>query len=73
MLDLRQHAGADENLTRLGFVAEARGDVRNGPDGGIVKSALEADGAKRSEAVRYTDAEANVRVPTVAKFRSTLR
>jgi hypothetical protein len=52
MLDLRQHPRTDEDLSWLGLVAEPRGDVRHGPDGGIVKSALEADSAKRRKSVR---------------------
>ena len=31
ILDLRQHARANENLPRLGFVAEPRGDVGSVP------------------------------------------
>jgi hypothetical protein len=52
ILDLRQHSRANEDLPRPGFIAEARGHVRHRPDGGIVKSALEADGAERGKAVR---------------------
>jgi hypothetical protein len=45
VLDFCQHSRADEDLTRLGFIAKARGDVRNGPNGGAIKAPLEADGA----------------------------
>jgi hypothetical protein len=45
IFDLHQHSRADEDLPRPGFIAEARGDVGNSPDCGIVKSALKADGA----------------------------
>jgi hypothetical protein len=38
-------------LSRLGFVAKARGDVGDRADSGIVEAALEADGAERSEPV----------------------
>ena len=47
VLDLHQHARADEDLPRLGLVAKARGDVGNRSDGSIVEPALEADGAER--------------------------
>jgi hypothetical protein len=55
------------------LVTETRGDVGDGADGGIVEATLEADSAKRSEAVRDADAEANL-VPETApglplKFR----
>ena len=38
-----QHTRADKDLSRLGLVAEPRGYVRDGSDGRIVKTALEAD------------------------------
>ena len=44
---------------------KSRGDVRYGPDGGVVEAALETDRAERSEAVRNADAEANL-VPEAA-------
>ena len=53
ILDLHQHARANENLTGLGLVAKPRGDVRHRANGGVVEPALEADGAERGEAVRY--------------------
>src|SRR5262245_17150447 len=65
MLDLHQHSRADEDLTRPSLIAQARCHVRHRPYSGIVKSALEADGAKRSEAVRNADAETNL-VPKAA-------
>ena len=73
VLDLRQHPRTDEDLSRLGFIAKARGDIGYRPDGGIVEAALEADGAERSEAVRNADAEANVVPAGDATFPSTLR
>ena len=69
ILDLRQHARTDEDLPWLGLIAKARGDIRNGPDSGIVESALEADGAERSKAMRNADAEANVMPPPTPRFR----
>src|SRR5262249_15760124 len=60
-----QHSRADEDLTGLGFIAQPRGDVGYRADGGIVEASLEPDGAKRSEAVRNADAEANL-VPEAA-------
>ena len=47
-------------MSGLGFVAQSRGDVRHGPNGGVVEPALEADCAECSEAVRDTDAKANL-------------
>ena len=52
------------DLSRLGFIAEAGGDVRDGADCGIVKSALEADSAERSEA----DAEADFVPPPTPRL-----
>ena len=72
VLDLRQHAGADEDLSWLGLIAKARGDIRNGADSGVVEPALEADGAKRSKPMRYADAEANLvhePTPPIGKFK----
>ena len=39
------------------FIAKPRGDVEHRADSCIVEPALEADCAKRGEAVRYADAE----------------
>ena len=61
--DLCQYPRTNEDLSWLGLIAKPGGDVRNGPDGGIVKSALEADSPKRSKPVRDADAEANVSCP----------
>ena len=72
MLDLRQHSRADEDLSWLGFIAEARRHVRYRPDGCIVEAPLEADGAERSEAVRNANAKANVvpePTPPIGKFK----
>ena len=52
LLDLRQHSRTDQDLTRLGFIAEARGHVRYRPDGGIIEAPLITNRAERSEAVR---------------------
>src|SRR5580693_6812139 len=60
ILDRHQHTRADQNLTRLGFVTEPRGDIRHRPNGRIVEPALEANGPQCSETVRDTDAEADV-------------
>jgi hypothetical protein len=60
VLDLHQDSRGDQDLTRFGFVAEARGDVGHRADSGIIEAALEADCAERSEAVRDPDTEANV-------------
>ena len=55
IFDFREHSRADENLPWLGLIAKAGGNVRNRPDCGIVKSALEADGSKRRKTVRIAD------------------
>ena len=68
VLDLRQHSRADEDLPRLGFIAQPRGDIGYRPDGGIIEAPLEADGAERGKAVRYADAEANVVSPPTPRF-----
>ena len=60
VLDLHQHSRTDEDLPRLGLIAEPRGNIRYRPDSGIVEAPLKADGAERSEAVRNADAEANL-------------
>ena len=73
VLDLRQHTRTNEDLPRLGFIAEARGNVGYRPDGGIVEAALEADRAERSEAVRNPDAETNLVPEATPRFASTLR
>ena len=49
-LDFHQHSRADEDLTRFCFIAQPRGDVGYGADGGIVEPALEADSSERGEA-----------------------
>ena len=40
VLDLHKNSRADEDLSWLGFIAEARGHVRYRPDGGIVEAPL---------------------------------
>ena len=60
VLDLHQHAGADEDLSRLCLIAQSRGDVGHSPYRGVVETPLEPDGAEHSEAVRNPDAEANL-------------
>jgi hypothetical protein len=67
VLDLRQHSRADEDLTRLGFIAQPRGDVGYRADSGVVEPTL-----VRGEAMRNTDAEANVvpePTPPIGKFK----
>ena len=57
ILDLHQHSRANEDLPRLGLIAKTRGNIRYGPDGGVIEPPLEPNGAKRSEAVRNADAK----------------
>src|SRR5580693_5233601 len=68
ILDLRQHSRANEDLPRLGLVAEARGHVRYRPDGCIVEAPLITNRAERGKAVRYADAETNVVPPPTPRF-----
>src|ERR1700735_2230432 len=68
VLDLSQDTRTNEDLPRLGFIAEARGHVRYRPDGGIVEAALEADSAQRSEAMCNPDAETNVVSPPTPRL-----
>ena len=63
VLDLHQHPRTDEDLSRLGLIAKARGDVGYRPDSGIVEASLEADCAERGKSVRDADTEANVVPP----------
>jgi hypothetical protein len=72
MCDFHQHSRTDEDLPRLGFVAEARADLRHRAESGVVELALKPNGAKRSEAVRNADAKANV-VSEAATRRSSCR
>src|SRR6185369_1253108 len=60
VLDFNEHSRADEYLTRLGFVAKARRNIGYRADGCVIEPTLEADCAESGEAVRNTDAEANV-------------
>ena len=72
VLDLHQHSRADEDLTRLGFIAQPRGDVGHRADGGVVEAAFKSDGAERGKAVRNPDAEANLvpeSTPPIGKFK----
>jgi len=49
ILDLRQHARANQDLSWLGLIAQARGNIGYRPDGGIIEAAFKGDGAKRSK------------------------
>jgi class 3 adenylate cyclase len=49
--------------------AKPRGDIGNGPYGGIVEASLKADSAERSEAVGNPDAETNVVSPPMPRRR----
>ena len=52
VFDLRQHPRTNEDLSRLGLIAKARGDVGYRPDCGIVEASLKADCAKCGKPVR---------------------
>ena len=73
ILDLHQHPRADEDLSWLGLIAEARGDIGHCADGGIVEASFKPDGAERSEAVRNADAEADFMPEAAPRFASKLR
>ena len=60
VLDFRQHARTDEDLSWPRLITEARGDVGDGANGGVVEPSLEADGAERRKSVRDADTEAVV-------------
>jgi hypothetical protein len=69
VLDLRQYSRADEDLTRVGLIAKARGNIGYGPDSGIIEPPFKSNGAERGKPVRYADAEANVMPPPTPRFR----
>src|SRR5262252_3733929 len=60
-LDERLHGGGnplrEEDLARLRFRAQARGEVGHGTDGAVVEPSLEADGSEGGVAVGDPDAE----------------
>src|SRR5262244_2515653 len=60
-LDERLHGGGDplreEDLARLRFRAQARGEVGHGADGAVVEPSFEADGPEGGVAVGDPDAE----------------
>ena len=60
VFDRHQNARTNQNLTRLGFVAKPGCDIGHRPDGGIVKTPFETDGAERCMSMRYADTEAEV-------------
>jgi hypothetical protein len=47
ILNSHQHTGTDQDLPRLGFVAERRGNIGRRPDCGIVEATLKTDGARK--------------------------
>ena len=73
ILDCHQHARTDQNLTGLGFIAEPRSDVGHCPNGGVVKTSLEADRAKRRVSVCYADKRTYFRVPLASHGKALLR
>src|ERR1700733_4773781 len=60
VFDGHQHTWADQDLTRLCFVAKSRCDIGYSADRGIVEAAFKADGAERCKAVRNADAKTKV-------------
>src|SRR5262245_61105175 len=67
LLDGHQHTRTDQDLTRLGFVAKPRCNIRYRPYGGVIEASLKPDSAERGKSVRNPNAEANV-VPKFAPF-----
>ena len=55
-----QDARTNQDLPRLGFVAEPRGDVRYRSNGGIIETSLKANGTERRKSMRDTDTEAEL-------------
>src|SRR5262249_38776536 len=55
-----QHAGANQDLSGLGFVAQPRRNIGYRSDGGIIEAPLKADSAERRKSMRDPNAEANV-------------
>src|SRR5262249_9733524 len=60
MFDSRLHLAVDQDLAVAALAAEARGEVHDCADRGVVEAALEADAAERCEALRDADAEAEL-------------
>src|SRR5262245_48623778 len=65
ILNSHQHAGANQNLPGLGFVAKPRCDVGYRPDGGIIEAPFKTDCAERGKSVRNAYAKPNL-VPKFA-------
>src|SRR5262249_55653662 len=63
-----QHAGANQDLSGLGFVAQPRCNIGYRSDSSIIEAPLKADSAERRKSMRNPDAEANV----VPKFTPLL-
>jgi hypothetical protein len=72
VFDFRQHPRTNQDLPGLRFIAKARGNIGYRPNGSIIEAALITNRAKRSEAVRNPDAEANLvpePTPPIGKFK----
>src|SRR6185312_6754576 len=59
----------DEDLSWLGLIAKAGGDVRHRTNGRIIETPLKPDGAKRRKAMRHAIAEANLVPQATPRFR----
>ena len=67
VFDRHQDTRANQNLTRLGFVAQPGCDIGHRPDGGVVEPSFETNGAQRRVSVRNADAKADI-VPSRRHF-----
>src|SRR6516162_823665 len=57
----RQHdTGANQDLSRLGFITEPGSDIRNRANRGVVESSFKPNSAKGSESMRYADPKAKI-------------
>jgi hypothetical protein len=67
-----QHPRTNQDLARRSLITEARGNIRDGPDSGVVESSLETDSPHRSEPMLDTDSKADI-ARACAASRLTLR
>src|SRR5262249_14330624 len=60
LVNRQPNARADEDLTRLGFIAKPRGDIGYCSDSGVVEPAFKANRSERCKTMCYPDTEAKV-------------
>ncbi len=69
---IRIDAFVDEYLSRFGFVAEARGEIGDIADRGIIEAPVEADAAEGGRADRDADPEAEPMAALPPNFRQII-